>query len=372
MPYIKAAVRDIKAFRNSRGYRAIPIAYTATDIAAYRNLTANYLACGSSDDTIDVFGLNIYSWCGNSSYYLSGYDTLYTQFQQLNIPSAFSETGCKPDSGHRDFSEVATMLGPVFQALFSGAVVYEWAMEQSGFGIVQYANDSVLGFPTTLDDYNALSTVFSTARPTGTAMTAYTPSNSPPACPSSDSTWLVNAADPLPTIPGLDMSTVTARTTIASHGASSTGTGGGAQGASNPAAGGADGGQPGSGGHVLGGAIAGIVLGCVAAVVGLGAIGFFFFKWRAKRRRMNEKLGLSHAIGSQQGGFKAELPAKSVGPVMQRQEMDAWEEAQQPQVAPHSGAQDHIAQQQGMYEVEGSVPAASELPHTDTNDHAGS
>ncbi|EOO01219.1 putative albicans ph regulated cell wall protein phr2p protein [Phaeoacremonium minimum UCRPA7] len=134
-PYIKAAARDIKRFRDARGYRQIPVSYTATDLLETRVPTADYLACGDSDDAIDMYGMNIYSWCGNASYYTSGFDKLYEQFQDLNIPVVFSETGCKT-TGDREFTEVATMLGPVFQAVFSGAIVYEWLMEENGYGLV--------------------------------------------------------------------------------------------------------------------------------------------------------------------------------------------------------------------------------------------
>ena len=130
--HIKAAVRDIKAFRDARGYRSIPVSYCAFDSIQYRQLTADYLACpsgGDTDSSIDFFGFNVYSWCGNNSYYTSGYDKLYESFQNINIPVAVAETGCvSRDQKNRDFAAVSAMFDPVFQALFSGAVVYEWAM----------------------------------------------------------------------------------------------------------------------------------------------------------------------------------------------------------------------------------------------------
>lgn len=180
-PYIKAAVRDLKAFRDKRGYRPIPLAYVTTDMQAVRKASAEYLACGDESSAIDLFGMNVYSWCGRSNYYTAAFDQLYDDFAAYSLPLAFAETGCNED-GDRDFAEVAAMLGSVFQALFSGSVVYEWANETNGYGIVQYADaDRPTGFPTTLDDYNALSTVFASANPTGTPRPSYTPSNSAPA-----------------------------------------------------------------------------------------------------------------------------------------------------------------------------------------------
>lgn len=59
-PYIKAIVRDLKAFRDARGYRRIPISYSSTDIANRQLSTKDYLACGSQDDAIEMFGMNVY------------------------------------------------------------------------------------------------------------------------------------------------------------------------------------------------------------------------------------------------------------------------------------------------------------------------
>ena len=70
-PYVKAAVRDMKAFREARGYRRIPLAYTAadaTDENSIRKATAEYLACNEDDESarLELFGMNVYTWCGES------------------------------------------------------------------------------------------------------------------------------------------------------------------------------------------------------------------------------------------------------------------------------------------------------------------
>lgn len=181
-PYIKAVVRDLKAFRDARGYRKIPISYTAADYADIALATKNYLACGDRADAIELFGFNVYSWCGNSSYVRSGYDEVYTEFQNTNIPALFAETGCI-SSSPRTFGEVAAILGSVFPATFSGVIVYEWPLHVNGYGLVNYTNRDDSGFPETLADYNNLGNIYTTASPVSTAMTDYTPSNSPPACP---------------------------------------------------------------------------------------------------------------------------------------------------------------------------------------------
>jgi len=95
-PYVKAAARDMKAYRNAKGYRDIPVGYSAADIAELRPNLQNYLACGTnSSDAVDFFSLNAYEWCGSSSTYMtSGYSQLQANASSYNIPIFFSETGC--------------------------------------------------------------------------------------------------------------------------------------------------------------------------------------------------------------------------------------------------------------------------------------
>jgi hypothetical protein len=59
-PFVKAAARDMKAYRDSKSYRNIPVGYSAADIAALRPNLQNYLACGSnSSEALDFYSLNV-------------------------------------------------------------------------------------------------------------------------------------------------------------------------------------------------------------------------------------------------------------------------------------------------------------------------
>ena len=64
-PYVKAAVRDTKAYMSNmvaKGGRYIPIGYSAADIATIRPMFQDYLACGPESVSIDFFAVNIYEW----------------------------------------------------------------------------------------------------------------------------------------------------------------------------------------------------------------------------------------------------------------------------------------------------------------------
>ena len=56
-PFLKAATRDMKAYRKARGYRNAGIGYSAADIAELRPMVQDYLTCGgNASETIDFFG----------------------------------------------------------------------------------------------------------------------------------------------------------------------------------------------------------------------------------------------------------------------------------------------------------------------------
>lgn len=215
-PYVKAAARDMKAYRDAKGYRSIPVGYSAADIAVLRPNLQNYLACGdNSSETVDFYGLNAYEWCGQSSYQQSGYAMLEQNATNYSLPIFFSETGCNVPEP-RTFDDQSAIFGPDMVNTWSGAIIYEWIEETNNYGLISYgpsvaatatAAGVVDGFtrtgtPTPITpDFPNLSSQWATLSPTGISMSDYTPSNSPPACPPYTSgAWEVNGNVPLPTI----------------------------------------------------------------------------------------------------------------------------------------------------------------------------
>lgn len=215
-PYIKAAARDMKAYRAKKGYREIPVGYSAADIAELRPMLQNYLACGTNaSEAIDMFGLNAYEWCGSNDMTTSGYNNLNSFTEGYNIPIFFSETGCNTVRP-RDFADQSAILGPEMNGLWAGALIYEWIEEANNYGLINYgpsvpvtvvASDieggfSRMGKPTpVVPDFSNLQTQWATLHPTGIALSAYTPKLTPPACPSSTAGgWLVNGDVKLPSV----------------------------------------------------------------------------------------------------------------------------------------------------------------------------
>ncbi|KAI1083720.1 glycoside hydrolase family 72 protein [Whalleya microplaca] len=216
-PYIKASARDLKAYRDSKGYRKIPIGYSATDIAELRPMIQDYLTCGgNASENIDFYGLNSYQWCDPTDYQTSGYSNLEEQAKNFPVPIFFSETGCnKP--GPRLFEDQASIFGPSMVNDWSGAIIYEWIEESNNYGLISYGPkvDATVtgtnidggytraGKPTPVSpDFSNLSKQWATATPTGVARSNYDATSvSTRACPTSTASgWLVNGNVALPSL----------------------------------------------------------------------------------------------------------------------------------------------------------------------------
>ncbi|PMD38077.1 carbohydrate-binding module family 43 protein [Hyaloscypha variabilis F] len=200
-PFVKAAVRDTKAYIASKGYRAMGVGYAADDDATVRANVAAYLNCGDVASQIDFWGYNIYEWCGDSNYQESGYAARTAEFANYSVPAFFAEYGCNTQGGGaagRKFTEIAALYGPDMSPVFSGGIVYEYFEETNDYGLVSVDGDSL----STLADFTAWQTQIAAVKPTSVSAAAYSPTNTVgQACPTVDaSTWAVQAS-PLPPTP---------------------------------------------------------------------------------------------------------------------------------------------------------------------------
>ncbi|CAG8903281.1 unnamed protein product [Penicillium egyptiacum] len=151
--YVRAIVRDMKDYIAKNSKRAIPVGYSAADIRDILMDTAHYFECdlkNSTSSRADFFGLNSYSWCGDSSYKTSGFDVLTEDFTNATIPVFFSEYGCN-EVQPRVFTEVQALYGEEMTQAFSGGLVYEWTQEKNDYGLVKVDDSNTV---TTLVDYD--------------------------------------------------------------------------------------------------------------------------------------------------------------------------------------------------------------------------
>lgn len=128
----------MKAYISKHASRPIPVGYSAADVRSILMDQANYFQCAlqDSDSRADFFGLNSYSWCGDSDFHASGYDVLTDNFANSSMPVIFSEYGCNAVQP-RKFLEVQALYGEEMTKAFAGGLVYEFAQEANDYGLVK-------------------------------------------------------------------------------------------------------------------------------------------------------------------------------------------------------------------------------------------
>lgn len=91
--YVKAIVRDLKNYIKINAPRIIPVGYSAADDLNYRIPLSKYLECTYRDpaETVDFYGINSYQWCGDQTFYTSGYNILVDAYRDYKKPVFLSE-----------------------------------------------------------------------------------------------------------------------------------------------------------------------------------------------------------------------------------------------------------------------------------------
>ncbi|KAL2378312.1 hypothetical protein RJ035_007467 [Blastomyces gilchristii] len=197
--FVKAAVRDTKAYIKQNGYRSIGVGYATNDDADIRDDMADYFNCGSKEESIDFWGYNIYSWCGDSSFKESGYDKVVKEFSSYSVPVFFAEYGCN-EVRPRKFTDVAAMYGPQMTPVISGGIVYMYFQEANNYGLVDLKGDKV----TRRVDFKNLKEQITKVDPKGVKMSEYKAEYTELSeCPGTSSAWKSHPS--LPPVPNKEL-----------------------------------------------------------------------------------------------------------------------------------------------------------------------
>ncbi|OWB71513.1 hypothetical protein B5S31_g1202 [[Candida] boidinii] len=185
--FVKAAVRDTKAYIRDNVDRYIPVGYSANDDAETRVPSADYFACGDDDVKADFYGINMYEWCGKSSFEKSGFKDRTEEFSNLTIPVFFSEYGCN-EVQPRLFTEVGTLYSSDMTDVWSGGIVYMYFEEDNNYGLVTIENNEV----STLADFDNLKSELANIDPTYATMSDASASATELSCPTGNANWKVS------------------------------------------------------------------------------------------------------------------------------------------------------------------------------------
>ncbi|CAH6720380.1 1,3-beta-glucanosyltransferase Gas4p [[Candida] jaroonii] len=156
--YVKAVVRDTKNYIDKNSPRPIPVGYSAADDLRYRISFSQYLECvdESPAESVDFYGVNSYQWCGEQTFYTSGYNSLVSDYESYTRPLFFSEYGCN-EVLPRQFGEIGTMYSNAMVDVFSGGLVYQFTQEPNNYGLVEILDN---GDAKVLTDFITLKTKF--------------------------------------------------------------------------------------------------------------------------------------------------------------------------------------------------------------------
>ncbi|CAI4212873.1 unnamed protein product [Parascedosporium putredinis] len=197
--YVKAAVRDTKAYVKEKGLNYY-VGYAANDDPDVRRDIAHYFNCGDDQtQAIDFWGYNIYQWCGESTLEKSGYSKQIDFFKNYSVPVFFAEYGCNKGSQgaeSRIFQETTFLYADEMSSVFSGGIVYMYFQEANDYGLVELNGN--IAKP--MKNFDQLKSRISKVDPTLIDMDKYTPSNVPQECPPVSENWAVSG-DRLPPTP---------------------------------------------------------------------------------------------------------------------------------------------------------------------------
>jgi len=168
--FVKAAVRDTKAYIKKNVNRWMGVGYAANDDSDIRANIAHYFNCGNQSEAIDYWGYNIYEWCGENTIQGSGYQDQIDFFKNYSVPVFFAEYGCNKNGGAagRIFEETTALYSDQMTGDISGGIVYMYFQETNDYGLVSVDGSSV----STLKDYGALKTRLASVNPSSTAVDA--------------------------------------------------------------------------------------------------------------------------------------------------------------------------------------------------------
>lgn len=129
-PYVKAAVRDVKAHIRRKNYRPIPVGYVGYVVSSYLN-------CGNQSDSIDFWGVTM-----PINFPMSDNDARFLPFN-YSVPMFIAAYGWLPSTVDltkavfvsHPFSDIPILFGAM-SSVWSGGLIYQFmgGLGSEGYG----------------------------------------------------------------------------------------------------------------------------------------------------------------------------------------------------------------------------------------------
>jgi len=152
---------------------------------------AEYLACDQASDSIDLYGLNVYRWCGAST--IEAYSSLISDYQNYEIPAYFSEFGCVT-SPPRLWTEVQALFGSQMTPEWSGGMAFSYFPAVGGYGMVNISSDGTT--VTVSDDFTRLQQQYSQVSFINSPDSSSAGSNTQATCPAQSANFTASTTLP--------------------------------------------------------------------------------------------------------------------------------------------------------------------------------
>lgn len=136
---IRAAIRDCKAFLHVRGGRVPPVGVDVPDIVDLKLRSLQYFTAGPAAERVDFFAHQCYSWAGESTFRISGWQNMVQVHRQYPLPMFLSEYGTNATT--RVWQETGCLYSPDMTGVFSGGCAYTYLEHGNGYGVVEISDD---------------------------------------------------------------------------------------------------------------------------------------------------------------------------------------------------------------------------------------
>lgn len=213
--YLKAAIHDTKAYRDSKNYRKIPIGYSDHYEKQAPSLVRNYLTCGKkASDSADFYSYMIYEECKEDGFDL---ESFVNGISEATVPVFISQLSSQCTGNI--FNGMWSVYGNGTDNAWSGGIVNDWLYSSwRSQGMVIYGSTMTrvldvytmepttsvnFGKPTPVsNEWNSASSKWSrVAKITGVKVGGYEPKATMPPCPASSSpAWNLTGDVRLPTL----------------------------------------------------------------------------------------------------------------------------------------------------------------------------